>query len=120
MKQIECRHNIIEVAGTGVVACRSCGEVEWWSTDRLLDPAEGMARLFGQFDLVRTMPAVRAPAAEVLVYRAPNRRARKSLTPFPSGVWLEAHPGLWLTHDGENLLLAPTDPNLARNLIRNA
>lgn len=120
MNQTDCRHNITEVAETGVVACASCGEVEWWSTHRMLDPAEGMARLFGQFDLVRTMAAVRAPAAEVLVYKAPNRRSRKSLAPFPKGVWLEAHPGLWLTHDGEHLLLAPSDPNLARNLVRNA
>ena len=102
------------------LACPSCSTVEWWSSQRMLDPAEGMARLFGQYDLVDAIPALRAPAAEVLVYRAPNRRARKAFAAFPAGAWLEAHPGLWLTHDGEHLLLAPADPILAENLVRNA
>ena len=118
MNTVECRHTIVEVAGTGVSACPTCGSVEWWDALRPLDPAEGMARLFGQFDLLGAVPAVRAPAMEVLVYRPPNRRARRALSVFPSGLWLEAHPGLWVTHDGDNLLLAPADPILARNLVR--
>ena len=118
MNTVECRHTIVEVAGTGVSACPTCGSVEWWDAHRPLDPAEGMARLFGQFDLLGAVPAVRAPAMEVLVYRPPNRRARRALSVFPSGLWLEAHPGLWVTHDGDNLLLAAADPILARNLVR--
>lgn len=114
----DCRHEIESLSGVGVVACEACGTVEWWGTDRPLDPAEGMARLFGQFDLIGSLPSLNAPSAEVLVYRPPNWRHRAKLKAFPQGTWLEAHPGLWLTHDGENLLLAPSDPVLAANLRR--
>ncbi|MDP8958333.1 MAG: hypothetical protein M3N51_03830, partial [Actinomycetota bacterium] len=77
-----------------------------------------LARLFGEFDLVGRLPALRAPAPEVLVYRPPNRRAASRLAAFPRLSWLEAAPDLWLSHDGDHLLLAPIDPLLLQNLTR--
>jgi hypothetical protein len=85
---------------------------------RLLDPALGMARLFGNFDLVGSLPSVRARGQKVLLYRPPSRRSREHLDAFPRHVWLETQPGLWMAHDGEHLLLVPTDPLLAKNLTR--
>jgi hypothetical protein len=113
-----CRHKIESLSGVGVVACAACGTVGWWGADLPLDPVEGMTRLFGQFDLLGSLPSLRAPSSEVLVYRPPNWRHRSRLKAFPQGVWLEVNPDLWLTHDGEHLLLAPTDPLLSTNLQR--
>lgn len=87
---------------------------------RPLDPSEGMATLFGNFELVGLLPAVRAPGDEVLMYRAPGRKGRGSLEAFPAHVWLRVDENLWLSHDGENLLLAPTTPLLMENLTRGA
>ncbi|MFQ5966725.1 MAG: hypothetical protein ACE5MI_03820 [Acidimicrobiia bacterium] len=80
-----------------------------------IDPAEGMAQLFGRFELIGRLPAIRSPGPEVLIYRPPalGRTWSEGLPPY---VWLEAQPGLWLSHNGENLLLAPTDPLMAQNL----
>lgn len=94
--------------------------VEWLGTTRPLDPSEGMAALFGTFRLVGRLPAVHAPGGEVLMYRSPNRRSRESLDAFPAHVWLQVDVNLWLTHDGEHLLLVPTTPLLMENLIRGA
>ncbi|MDF1595634.1 MAG: hypothetical protein P1T08_06015 [Acidimicrobiia bacterium] len=111
-----CRHNVTWEGSTGVVACASCGAVEWWSDGRPLDAAEGMARLFGRFELVSTMPSLHAPAPDILAYRPPSRRARARLGAFPIHQWLLVSDGLWLTHDGTLLLLCPTDPVLASNM----
>lgn len=113
-----CDHQPRTVAGIEVATCSACLTIEWWGQGRPLDPAEGLARLFGEFDLVDRIPAVHAPAPEILVYRPPQRRARSRLGVFPELVWLEAAPDLWLSHDGTHLLLAPTDPLLLANLDR--
>lgn len=107
-----------QVAGLEVTYCPECREVEWWEGESLLDPDEGMARLFGRFDLVGRLPALGAPGPEVLVYQPPARQARGRLAAFPRGVWLEAAPDLWLSHDGERLLLCPSRPLLLDNLAR--
>lgn len=107
------------MAGIEVVACARCGTVEWSGPTRSLDPAEGMAALFGNFRLVGRLPAVQAPGREVLMYRAPGK-ARAHLEAFPAHVWLHADTNLWLSHDGEHLLLVPTTPLLMENLIRGA
>lgn len=116
----KCLHQPVEAAGIRVVACETCGMVEWLGANRALDPSEGMAALFGNFRLVGRLPAVRAPGAEVLTYGSPNRRNRDSLTAFPAHVWMRVDDSLWLSHDGEHLLLVPTTPLLMNNLTRGA
>jgi len=84
-----------------------------------MDAAEGMAAVFGQFDLVDELDAVWAPSRHILVYRAPGKRQRDHLTVLPKGTWLEVAPDLWASQDGDqHLLLAPTNPLLASNLKR--
>ena len=112
----ECTHQIAWIGRTGVVACGTCGAVEWWTDGRPLDPAEGMASAFGSFEFVDSLRALHAPAGEVLVYRAPTRRLRQRLNYFPVNRWLLVSPGLWMSHDGEMLLLCPDNPVLAGNL----
>ena len=116
----ECRHQPVEVAGIQVIACGPCGTVEWLGANRSLEPAEGIAALFGGFRLVSRLPAVRAPGDEVLMYRAPSRRARTHLRTFPPYVWMKVDTNLWLSHDGEHLLLVPTTPLLLDNLTDGA
>lgn len=115
-----CTHTPAVVAGTEVVACADCGEVAWFRDGRWLDPAEGMAALFGEYDLVGRLEALSAPAAEVLLYRPPSKRWRSHLEAFPKHVWLEASPDLFLSHDGEHLLLAPLSHVYFDNLTRGA
>ena len=111
-----CVHELQQVAGIGVVACADCQTVDWWDAAGVVDSTAALQRLFGDLELEGTLPALAAPAPEVLVYRADGRRARKVLGVFPRRVWLRAHPGLWLSHDGERLLLAPTDRSLVGRL----
>jgi hypothetical protein len=113
-----CRHLPVEVAGLSVVACAECGTVQWFGPSGPLDPAEAMTRVFGQYDLVGRLPSLRGPADWVLVYRPPGRRMRSYLAAFQPGVWFRVDDELWLCHDGEMLLLAPSDPLLAANLAR--
>ena len=113
---VNCRHNVIWEGSIGVIACDVCGAVEWWADGSPLDAAEGMARLFGRYELVSTMPSLGAPAREVLAYRPPSRRTRTRLDAFPTHQWLQVAQGLWLSHDGSTLLLCPTDPLLAANM----
>ncbi len=115
---LRCDHQSRTVGELSVASCSACGQVEWWGADRPLDPAAGMTRLFGQFDLVGRLPGLRAPGPEVLVYRPPGRRDHTALSAFPQGHWVEAAPDLWLSHDGSHLLLSPTDPLLLENLDR--
>lgn len=120
METTTCLHAPIAAGGIDVVACDLCGEVSWYRKGQWLDPAEGMAILFGQYDLVGRLEALAAPAPEVLLYRPPNGRARTHLEAFPIREWLEASPELWLSHDGEHLLLAPANPVHLENLTRGA
>ncbi len=108
------------MADLEVASCDTCGEVAWYRDGDLLDPAEGMAELFGQYDLVARLDSLSAPAPEVLLYRPPNRRWRAHLDAFPKRIWLEAAPDLWLSHDQEHLLLAPAKPIHLDNLTRGA
>ncbi len=111
-------HTSTPIAGLRVTACGNCRRVEWADTSGEIDSAEGMAALFGSYELVGTYDAVGAPAPEVLVYRAPTLRKRRNLLPFPKREWVKATPDLWLTHDDENLLLATNHRLLFENLTR--
>ncbi|MFO7548515.1 MAG: hypothetical protein R6X29_06565 [Acidimicrobiia bacterium] len=113
-----CTHRPLRAGTVEVVACPTCGAVEWFGKGRRLTPDEGMAAAFGSFDLVGEVPAVSAPSDRVLVYRAPAGSGRRHLAAFASHVWWRVTPDLWMCHDDAALLLAPTDPMLARNLTR--
>lgn len=104
------------VGRIAVTACGSCGEVEWFSRQGPIDHAEALASLFGSFDLVGELDALGAPAPKVLAYAPSAPRKRKALEALPPNVWLRASPDLWLSHDGEVLLLAPTHRLLFDNL----
>ncbi|MEE8376697.1 MAG: hypothetical protein V3S26_10300 [Acidimicrobiia bacterium] len=115
-----CEHNPIWVGRIAVSACADCEKVEWFSSDGPVDPAEAIAALFGNYDLVGPLDALGAPASQVLAYAPPSNRKRKNLEALPKRVWLQASPRLWMSHDGVVLLLATTQPMLFENLTRGA
>jgi hypothetical protein len=115
-----CEHQPTWIGRVAVVACAECGQVDWFSGGGSLDPAEGMAYLFGSYDLVDHLDALAAPAPSVLVYAPPSARKRRNLDVMPKHVWLEVGPSLWLSHDGQILLLATNQQLLIDNLTRGA
>lgn len=117
--EASCRHPLRSVGRTAVVACADCGLLEFFGPGGPLDPAEGMAALFGEFDLVGPLPAVGAPARRVLVYRPP-RGGRPALEALPAGAWLLAAPDLWIASDRRVLMLATPDDLMVDNLTRGA
>lgn len=110
----DCRHELRNVAGIAVVVCTTCQASEWWDTDGYVDPTEGVARVFGDYELTGTLPGIGAPAPLVLSYRAPDAKQSERLGAFPLREWVRIHDGLWLSHDGDTLLLAPTDRSVIR------
>ncbi len=117
---LDCRHELKDTGGISVLACGECGLVQFWDGDGTLPPATGMARLFGAFTAQGRLPTLRGPGPEAILYRPPTRAARRHLEAFPRKAWLETQPGLWMSHDGEHLLLVPTDPLTSHNLGRGA
>lgn len=115
-----CDHNPVWVGRIAVTACADCRRVEWLCEDGPIDHAEAMAAVFGTFDLIGTLDALGAPSAKVLIYAPPNRGLRKHLTILPLHVWLQAGPHLWLSHDGEHLLLSTSNVVLFDNMTRGA
>ena len=103
----QCEHQPTWVGRVAVTACADCGRVDWFSDTGPLDPAEGMAYLFGSYDLVDHLDALAAPAPTVLVYAPPSARKRRNLDALPKQVWLEVGPSLWLSHDSQTV--APRD-----------
>jgi hypothetical protein len=114
-----CDHRLRTWGHTGVIACPDCGLVEWFGTRGPIDPAEAMAALFGTFDLIGPMPAIGAPADQVLAYR-PTRGKGGALSVLPTECWLRAGPDLWLATDGSILLLASPNELMVDNLTRGA
>ena len=115
-----CDHRARAVGSVAVVACGACGDVEWFVEGRPADPAEGLAALFGDFDLAARVPTVAGPAATALAYTPGRRSPRRWADAFTPGRWWRVDETLWLCHDGSVLLLCPTDPLLAANLTRGA
>ncbi len=109
----DCIHEISWIGRTGVMACGACGAVEWFAQGRPMDSAEGMASLFGAFEFIGALSTLHGPAGETLAYRPPSLRTRRRLESFPAKRWLLASPDLWMSHDGQTLLLCPTNPVLA-------
>lgn len=114
-----CDHELRTWGRTGVIACPECGLVEWFGTRGPIDPAEGMAALFGSYDLIGPMPAVGAPTDDVLAYR-PSRGRRGALDVLPRGAWMRATSDIWLATDGLVLLLGSPDRLLMANLTEGA
>lgn len=115
-----CEHKPVRVGRVAVAACATCGEVDWLSETGSVDPAEGMAALFGSYDLIGPLEAVWAPAPFVLAYAPSSARKRKNLDALPTRVWLKAGPQLWMCTDGEHLLLSTPRRLLFENLTRGA
>lgn len=115
-----CEHKPVWVGRVAVAACEDCGRVEWMSDMGAIDSAEAMAALFGSYDLVGSMEALGAPSSEVLVYAPPSGRKRRNLDALPRRTWLKAGPQLWMSTDGDVLLLATTQRLLFDNLTRGA
>lgn len=115
----ECRHTLETVGRIGVIACGHCGLLEFFGARGSLDPAEGVAGLFGNFELVGPLAAVGAPARRVLVYR-PARGRKAALAVLPEGVWLRAGAELWIASDGRALMLATPNDLMVENLTRGA
>lgn len=93
-----------------VAACADCGTIEWFRSGRRIDAFDGMADVFGAFDLVTTLPGVSAPGREVMLYKAPRSASRAFLDALPRRTWLEAAPGVAISHDGKHLLVSPIEP----------
>ncbi|NND83543.1 MAG: hypothetical protein HKN46_00170 [Acidimicrobiia bacterium] len=117
---LECRHELQSVGAVSVMACATCASVQFWDDRGPLDRAEGVAQVFGSFSMRTTLPALGAPGPEAMVYDPPNRAGRKVLEVFPAHVWLEAQPGLWMSTDGDHLVLSPSDPTVSHHLGRGA
>ena len=111
-----CEHKPVWVGRIAVAACEECGQVDWLSDTGPIDHAEAMAALFGSYDLDGTMEALGAPSSEVLVYRPPSARKRRHLDALPRRAWLKAGPHLWMSTDGDVLLLATTQRLMFENL----
>ncbi len=114
------KHQFAVIGDVRVAACPSCQRVEWGDVTGEIDASEGMAALFGSFELIGPLDALGSPAPEVLIYRTASAKKRKSLLAFPAYIWVKAAPDLWLTHDGEHLLLATNHRLLFENLTRGA
>lgn len=115
-----CDHKPVWVGRVAVAACEDCGRVDWLSNEGPVDHAEAIAALFGSYDLAGSMEALGAPSPEVLVYTPPSTRKRRHLDALPRRAWLKAGPQLWMSTDGEVLLLATTQRQLFENLTRGA
>ena len=101
-----CVHRPVRRAGIDVVACPACGHMSFADAGGPVSGHVALGRLFGSYDLVTTLPAVHAAGDEVMLYRPPKRSARSHLDAFAPHVWFSAGDGLWLSHDGDHLLLA--------------
>lgn len=115
-----CEHKPTWVGRIAISACEDCGRVDWFSDEGPVDHAEAMAALFGSYDLVGPIPGLGAPSSEVLVYEPPSARKRRHLDALPRRAWLKAGPQLWMSTDGQVLLLATTQRLLFENLNRGA
>lgn len=115
-----CEHKPVWVDGIAVASCADCERVDWFSNSGPVDPSEAMAALFGSYDLIGPLDAAGSPSPYVLAYAPPSKRRRKNLEALPRRVWLKAGPRLWMSHDGEVLLLCTSERQLFENLTRGA
>lgn len=116
--RVTCMHERLRVGNFILDLCPDSSECIWFDGDELLDPAEALAVLFGSFDLRASIPGLDAPGEAVLVYQPDTRRGKYAMRSLPQHRWVQAAPRLWLTHDGERMLMSPVDRLLAENLTR--
>lgn len=114
----QCDHRPVRIGRIDVAACPACAVVEWNSIVGPVDPAEAVAALFGNYEMIGQLDALGSPAPRVIAYRPPNGKRRAHLDAFPMNVWLYAGAELWMSHDGSTLLLAPTRQLIFENLTR--
>ncbi|MEX1004051.1 MAG: hypothetical protein WEB55_06045 [Acidimicrobiia bacterium] len=108
-----CSHAIVPVTrDIGIDACGACGTIDWFRRGAPIPAFDGMAEVFGMFDLVATLPGVSSPGPEVMLYKAPRGASRSLLDALPRRTWLEAAPGIAVSHDGRHLLVSPVEPVL--------
>lgn len=108
---IDCTHVLCYVtADVQLAACADCGTLDWFRHGAAIPAFDGMAEVFGMFDLVATLPGVSAPGPEVMLYKAPRGISRDLLKALPARTWMEAAPGLAISHDGRHLLVSPMTP----------
>lgn len=112
-----CAHETFTWRDLTLSVCPIDGSAEWSELGESIDGAEAMAILFGNFDLVGALPSVGSPGGTVLAY-SPDRSGRARLARFPESRWFEGSPGLWFSHDGNRLLLSPSDTRIVDDLIR--
>lgn len=115
-----CDHTPTWIGPIAVSACARCQRVDWLAESGPIDHAEAMAAVFGSFDLIGHLDALGAPAPKVLAYAPPSAGKRRRLESLPRRVWLKAGPHLWVSHDGEHLLIATTRKLLFDNITRGA
>ena len=115
-----CEHKPVWVGRIAVASCADCRHIDWFSDEGPVDPAEAIAALFGSYDLLGPLDALASPAPYVLAYAPPSGKKRKNLDALPKRVWLKAGPQLWMSHDGEVLLLATDRQLMFENLTRRA
>ncbi len=115
-----CDHEPTWIGHVALSACGRCRRVDWLSQTGPIDHAEAMAAVFGSYDLIGPLDALGAPAPRVLAYSPPTKSKRRHLDALPRHTWLKTGPQLWLSHDGELLLLATTRQLLFDNIIRGA
>lgn len=111
-----CLHTPRRSGPIEVVACAGCARFAWYEDGRPIDPDLGVARLFGAYDLVGSLPAVNAPGDEVLLYRPARPGDRRALAAFEPRTWFRVTEHLWLCHDRALLMLSSTSPLVLRNL----
>lgn len=102
-----CEHRRVEVGPLEADICDQTSIITWYDGDDLVDATVAMARVFGAFDLVETLPAIGAPGPLTSVYEASTRRERSWLLSLPRHRFLEAMPGVWISRDDSHLLITP-------------
>lgn len=92
--------------GISVGACENCASVRFVGPSRGADEWDAISAIFGEYELAGRVDTIRAPAGEVLAYRARRPADRAALSVTPPHRWFNVNEHLWMCHDGEVLLLA--------------
>lgn len=100
------RLKVVKLGNVEVAFCEPCDLLEWTRNGKPIDPQEGVAQAFGDFDIVAAIDAVGAPARQVLVTAPTTPEGQRLIDQLPEGYWLEAMPSLWMSPGDQVLLLA--------------
>ena len=103
--------------GVRVGACEECRAVRFGDGGDGSGAWDAMSHMFGNFELVGRVDTIRAPATEVLAYRAPRPADGAALRVTPPHRWFKVNKHLWMCHDGTLLLLAHGLPCVSRRVV---